>query len=142
MKHFSRAFAHSWLASGRTIEGLSDLPELTEAELHELIRAECARRGWIALHGDMTRPSGRTLGEPDYVICADHGRVFFVECKSATGNLSPAQFALRAQARLLGHEIHVVRSLDAFLALVSTNAPPPKRFGAQAGNPQPTTGKV
>ena|SRR2546426_11825238 len=119
MKHFSRAFAHRWLASGRTIDGVSDLPEPTEAELHELIRAECARRGWIALHGDMTRRTGRTLGEPDFVVLADRGKLFLVEAKAAAGNLSPAQFALRAQARLLGHEIHVVRSLAAFLALIS-----------------------
>ena len=56
----------------------------------------------------------RTLGEPDFVILADAGRVLMVECKTKTGKLSPEQAALIAHAAKLGHTVHVVRSLREF----------------------------
>jgi hypothetical protein len=90
-----------------------------EASLHEEIYDECRRRGWIALHGSMAERTCRTLGEPDFVILADGGRVRFVECKSRTGKLSPAQAALKHHAERLGHTVHVVRSLEEFLQIAS-----------------------
>ena len=93
--------------------------EEREASLHEAIFDECRRRCWIALHGSMAERTCRTLGEPDFVILADGGRVFFVECKSRTGKLSPAQFALKHHAETLGHTVHVVRSLEEFLGLTT-----------------------
>ena len=86
-----------------------------EADLHEEIFSECRRRGWIALHGSMAERTCRTLGEPDFVILADGGRVLFVECKSRNGKLSPAQVAMKHHAEKLGHTVHVVRSLAEFL---------------------------
>ena len=89
-----------------------------EAKLHDAIFDECRRRGWIALHGSMAERTCRTLGEPDFVILAEGGRVLFVECKSRTGKLSPAQAALQHHAAKLGHTVHLVRSLEEFLKLV------------------------
>jgi hypothetical protein len=89
-----------------------------EAELHEEIFDECRQRGWIALHGSMAERTCRTLGEPDFVILADGGRVLLVECKSRSGKLSPAQAALKHHAEKLEHTIHVVRSLGEFLKLL------------------------
>lgn len=89
-----------------------------EASLHEEIFDECQRRGWIALHGSMAERTCRTLGEPDFVILADGGRVLFVECKSRNGKLSPAQAALKHHAEKLGHTVHVVRSMEEFLKLL------------------------
>lgn len=89
-----------------------------EASLHEEIFDECRRRGWIALHGSMAERTCRTLGEPDFVILADGGRVLFVECKSRIGKLSPAQVALKHHAEKLGHTVHVVRSMEDFLKLL------------------------
>ena len=89
-----------------------------EASLHEEIFDECRRRGWIALHGSMAERTCRTLGEPDFVILADGGRVLFVECKSRSGKLSPAQNALKFHAEKLGHTVHVVRSMEEFLKLL------------------------
>jgi hypothetical protein len=92
----------------------------SEAGLHQQILDECRRRGWIALHGSMAAPTKRTEGEPDFVILADGGRVFLVECKTATGKLSTAQAALHAWTRKLGHTVHVIRSLEEFLSLCLT----------------------
>ena len=85
-----------------------------ESELHEEIFDECRARGWIALHGSMAERTCRTLGEPDFTILAEAGRVLFVECKTRSGKLSPAQTALKLHAEKLGHTIHVVRCLEEF----------------------------
>lgn len=90
-----------------------------ECDLHEEIFDECRRRGWIALHGSMAERTCRTLGEPDFVILADGGRVLFVECKSRAGKLSPAQAALKFHAEKLGHMVHLVRSMEEFFAVVN-----------------------
>ena len=89
-----------------------------ESDLHAQIFDECRRRGWIALHGNMAERTHRTMGEPDFVIMADGGRVMFVECKSRTGKLSPAQAALKHHAEKLGQTVHVVRSMEEFLKLI------------------------
>jgi hypothetical protein len=104
------------LFSTRPATGTCGVPR--ESDLHEEIFDECRRRSWIALHGSMAERTCRTLGEPDFVILADGGRVLFVECKSRTGKLSPAQAALQHHAAKLGHTVHVVRSLEEFLKLV------------------------
>ena len=93
-----------------------------EADLHEEILSECRRRGWIALHGSMAERTHRTAGEPDFIILGDGGRWFAVECKSRSGKLSPAQFALKHHAEKLGHTIHVVRSREEFLRLAGGQA--------------------
>ena len=121
-------FTSTWLAgytarmsqTGRTGRTGLTSPDAVEREsdLHEAIFDECRRRCWIALHGSMAERTCRTLGEPDFVILADGGRVLFVECKSRTGKLSPAQFALKHHAEKLGHTVHVVRSLEDFLKLL------------------------
>ena len=121
-------FTSTWLAgytarmsqtgrTGRTGPTGQDAME-RESDLHEAIFDECRRRCWIALHGSMADRTCRTLGEPDFVILAGEGRVLFVECKSRTGKLSPAQFALKHHAERLGHTVHVVRSLEEFLKLL------------------------
>ena len=117
------AFTSSWLAgywarNGQTRGTGKTGPTGREAELHEEVFDECRRRGWIALHGSMAERTCRTLGEPDFVILADGGRVLLVECKSRTGKLSPAQAALKCHAEKLGHTVQVVRSLDDFLKLL------------------------
>ena len=89
-----------------------------EADLHEQIFDECRARGWIALHGSMAERTCRTLGEPDFTILAGGGRLLFVECKTRSGKLSPAQAALKFHAEKLGHTIHLVRSLEEFQKLL------------------------
>lgn len=94
-----------------------------ESELHSTLYDECRRRGWIALHGSMAERTHRTLGEFDFVILADGGRVFLVECKSRTGKLTPAQAAMHHHAARLGHKPVVVRSLAEFLSVIEPQQP-------------------
>lgn len=123
----SREFNSEWLharESRRTQPvadvGLPAAQSEDEGELHEQVRRECERRGWVCLHGSMAARTHRTLGEPDFVILADGGRVFFVELKRRTGKLSLAQAAMQCHMRKLGHEMHVVRSLAEFCAVVAS----------------------
>lgn len=97
-----------------------------EEQLHNDIMEECDRRGWLYFHGAMCRRTYRTEGEPDFIILAPpvgssqreaNGfapRVLLIECKSATGKLSPAQRDVAAHAAKLGHTIHVVRFMQEF----------------------------
>lgn len=91
-----------------------------ESELHADIREYCKRRGWIALTGSMAHRAMRTIGEFDFTVIADQGRVFFVEAKTAKGKLTPEQDGLHMIAKILGHEkrVSVVRSMDDFRKIV------------------------
>lgn len=90
-----------------------------EFALHGEIMCWCASQWpkWIALHGDPSSRTGRTLGEPDFVILAPGCTTILVECKTRTGKLSPDQQALHHLAELNGHTVHIVRSMDDFLCL-------------------------
>jgi hypothetical protein len=90
-----------------------------EADLHAFISDFCRERGWLAFHGSMAHKAMRTLGEPDYTILADKGRVFLIEAKSKTGKLRREQLGLAKMAEKLGHKIHVVRSFKEFMEAVS-----------------------
>jgi hypothetical protein len=98
-----------------------------ESDLHGEILSECKRRGWIALHGSMAHRTYRSLGEFDFTILADAGRVLLVEAKAKRGKLSPEQRALHAWARKLGHTVYIVRSMSDFVWAVqsgeATNLP-------------------
>lgn len=88
-----------------------------ESDLHDDILDLCRRKGWIALHGSTAHKTKRSIGEPDFTILADAGRVFFFECKSKEGKVRPEQAALHAWAAKLGHTVHVIRSLEALLEI-------------------------
>lgn len=90
----------------------------TEADLHEAIIKECKHQGWIYFHGSMAHRAMRTLGEPDFIVLARGGKVFFIEAKSASGKLSVEQQGIIRWAETLGHKIHVVRTLAEFLEIV------------------------
>ena len=95
-----------------------------ESELHEQIRQECVRRGWLSFHGSMAHSTFRTEGEPDYVILRDSGGVLMVELKTRKGKLSEAQQGIHAWAHRLGHEIYTLRSFEEFLNLITTTKQP------------------
>lgn len=116
MSQFTTAWYQAQLAKkaqNPTGPGVED-----ESDLHDQIIDECRRRGWPCLHGSMAARTRRTLGEPDFILLADKGRVLFVECKSRGGKLSVEQLGFKIQAELRGHVIHIVRSFEEFLRLL------------------------
>lgn len=114
--YYARQFSAN--RKGATATGMASAVS-DEALLHNQIISECKRRGWIAFHGSMAHSTFRTEGEPDFVILADGGKVFLIECKTAKGKLSPAQLGIKAWAKRLGSEIHVCRSFADFLDVVN-----------------------
>jgi hypothetical protein len=90
-----------------------------EVELHGKIAAECRRRVWQFVYHDPTRPTTCAAGVCDFIIYADGGRMFHVECKSSTGKLSEAQLIFIAWLKRLGHTVHVVDSFAGFLEVVN-----------------------
>lgn len=94
-----------------------------ESELQEAIIAEVRRRGWIAFYSRMDKPTTARIGQPDFIVLGDHGRVFLVEAKRKGGKLTEEQLALKAWAAKLGHEIHTVYSMDEFALVITTFKP-------------------
>lgn len=97
---------------------LAPSPQVThpidhESDLHDYISMYCREHGWLAFHGSMAHRTRRTEGEPDFIILAP-GRVLMIECKARGGKCSPAQNAVIAMATSLGHQIHVVDSIEAW----------------------------
>lgn len=95
-------------------------PVEDESELHQAILDECKRRGWIALHGSMAHRTRRQIGEFDFTVICDGGKVLLVEAKSKSGKLRPEQAALHAWAQKLGHKVWVVRNMAEFLEAAKT----------------------
>ena len=124
-------FTHEWLAdyerrnmpAARRGEALqpSDAVGREIDGLHNPIIAECKRRGWKYVHSDPTRPTTCGEGVCDFIIYADHGRVFNIECKSRTGKLRTEQLAFIHWIEKLGHKAHVITAMSEFLSIV--NAP-------------------
>jgi len=94
--------------------------EPPESVLHAEILRECDVRGWLAFHGDMTRRTGRTLGEPDFIIAAPGGLTLYVECKTSTGQLSEDQTRIQTRLRSLYHRHHIIRSIGEFRSLANS----------------------
>ena len=88
-----------------------------ESKLHYEIMDFCRDRGWQFFHGAMCERTHRTEGEPDFIILANAGQKYLVECKSKNGKLSPAQQAVKHHAERNGHVIHIVHSMSEFLAI-------------------------
>jgi len=89
-----------------------------ERDLHEQVLAECRLRRWICFHGSMAHATHRTIGEPDFIILRDQGRVILVEGKRPGGKLTPEQLALKIWAETLGHNVAAVYTFQDFIGLL------------------------
>lgn len=94
--------------------------EPPESVLHSEILRECEVRGWLSFHGDMTRRTGRTLGEPDFIIAVPGGLTLWVECKTSTGQLSEDQARIQTRLRSMYHRHYVIRSISEFRSLANS----------------------
>ncbi len=103
---------------GANLKAASDSVE-SEADLQRDIATYCRQRGWIADRGSMAHRTFRQIGEPDFCIWADRGRVFSIECKARLGKLTTEQLARQMMMERLGHKVHVVRSMREFLEIVA-----------------------
>ena len=89
-----------------------------EADLHDQILDYCRAKGWRAIHSRMDRPTTTGKGDPDFVVLADGGRFYLVECKSRTGKRTAEQHQFDHHAVKLGHTVWLVRSMAEFRNIV------------------------
>lgn len=101
----------------RRVEPLPDDSVEDESALHRDIVAFCRSRKWGFIHSAMHRRSTVGIGSPDFVILADRGRTFYIECKAKNGKLKPAQMAFKVQAEFNGHVVHVITAMSEFAAI-------------------------
>jgi hypothetical protein len=92
----------------------------SEAALHQEIIDFCKAQvpRWKFIRCRMDLPSSIEVGAHDFTIFASYGRVFSIECKTAKGKLSNEQLGWAHEMNLNGHTVHVVRSMEEFLAIV------------------------
>jgi hypothetical protein len=95
-----------------------DAPELEVEGLHRPIIEECKRRGWKYVYSNPTKPTTIGEGVCDFIIYADGGRMFHVECKSRKGKLSVEQLAFICWIEKLGHKAHVVTGMSEFMEII------------------------
>jgi hypothetical protein len=106
------------LACRKSTESTGERGQL-EHELQAQIVDHCANQKWICFRGSMAHRTYRIPGEPDLIIVADEGRIYFVEVKVGGRKLTPVQRAIKFQMQLLGHNVHIVRSLNGFLRMLA-----------------------
>jgi len=105
----------------------SDKPDGVEREvsgLHGPIIEECKRRCWRYIYSDPYRPTTIGEGVCDFIIIADGGRVFYVECKSRNGKLKTSQVIFISWLARLGHTVHVITSMEEFFQIVEGKSCP------------------
>jgi hypothetical protein len=69
-------------------------------------------------HGGMLKAKGVVGGVPDYVINFD-GKTYYVELKTETGIISPAQKKLHIALKKQDFDVKIIRSLDEFKIFVT-----------------------
>lgn len=88
-----------------------------ELPLHDDIIKHCLSQHprWKYIHANPAARSTIAKGASDFTVFLPGGRTVCVECKSKTGKLSPDQLAWKLEMEMIGHTVHVVRSLDEFI---------------------------
>lgn len=92
-----------------------------ERDLHDFIIQWCNSE-WPRvkfIHARMDKASTVDVGAPDFVLFLPGARILCVECKRHLGKQSKEQLIWSAEMKMLNHEIHVVRSKEQFLSLVT-----------------------
>lgn len=92
---------------------------MREAQLERYFYSACRREGWKAIK---LLPSER--GVPDRLVLTPGGGVFFVELKTETGRVSPAQREWHRRAAVLGTHVYVVKGrneVDQWIETIKQN---------------------
>lgn len=107
-------FAEMLSRTNRRAEPASTEGVEKESDLHDQIQQFCRDRGWVCIHSRMDRAATNQVGTPDFILGADDGRVFWIECKRKNAKCSPAQNAMLAWLLKNGQKACVVRSMAEF----------------------------
>lgn len=131
-------FSSSWLANYEArqqpvIRNGPAEPEQLESTLHDKIMAYCDARWprWKYIRCRMDRRSTIAVGAQDFTIFGQietqwadgpvrvkESKVWCVECKARNEKPDPEQLAWHKEMEMLGHKVHVVRSMEEFLEVI------------------------
>lgn len=89
-----------------------------EKDLHDEIEQWCRAHGWVCIHSRTDKHATNAIGTPDFILGADDGRVFWIECKRRGGKCSPAQNAMLAWLLKNKQKAFVVQSMSEFLEAI------------------------
>jgi hypothetical protein len=70
-----------------------------------------------SIEGNKMKSMGVVPGVSDLILI-QQGKVLFIELKTNTGLQRPAQIKFQKMVELLGHQYHLIRSLDDFKKIV------------------------
>ena len=90
-----------------------------ESELKAKCMEYCRLRGWLVFTGSMAHKAKRTAGEPDMIVLADAGRVYWIELKVMGRKQEIDQLSVECHMTKLGHLYQLVRSLEQFQQAVN-----------------------
>lgn len=97
----------------------ADAPEL-ESKLRQDIDKYCKAQWpqWGIIAARTDKRSTIAEGVHDLTVFANGGRVFTLELKSKTGKPSLEQVGWAKRMEMLGHKVHIIRSMSEFLEIV------------------------
>lgn len=99
-------------------EPVADGAVTKEIPLHNAIIDYCNSQWprWRYRHCNPSKKSTDTEGCEDFTIFLPGNKTLHIECKTASGKLSDKQREWIKELEMLGHDVHVVRSFEEFLA--------------------------
>lgn len=88
--------------------------ETGKGGLHQQVLAYCDSKWprWMVIYARTDKPSTLPVGSPDLTILLPNGKLLLVELKAKGKKPTTDQMAWHIQAKMIGHKVHVVRSLD------------------------------
>lgn len=91
-----------------------------ERVLHKSIMAYCDSQWpkWKMIHARMDKRPTIAEGAQDFTIFMPDSKVLCVECKARKEKPTPEQLAWATEMQMLGHTVHVVRSMDEFMTAI------------------------
>ena len=109
--------------AGRTARVPSSSPDAAEKEIEEIhypILAWCKNQVPFVpcVHARTDQVSTIAEGVPDFIV-AYRGKVFWIECKTRTGKLSPKQLGWQMALEAQGASYHLIRSFQDFLDIIN-----------------------
>lgn len=96
--------------------------------LQEQIMKHCRNQWpkWKFMHARTDKRSGLEEGAEDFTIFLPEGRTLHIETKAKGKKRTPEQNIWAAELRMLGHEVHVCRSIEDFKALAAAEMAKPQ----------------
>ncbi len=107
------------IASRKRVIGDDSTPVTQEIPLHDEIIKYCRSQwpAWKFRHARTDKRTTEEIGVEDFTIFLPGGKTLHLELKAKDKKQTPEQLAWAKQLEMLGHQVHVIRSMEEFLQL-------------------------